>query len=132
DECGCHPPSRWTILAEPNRYRGKRLEPNSAAGQILFTPMRIGGVELKNRFVFQPHYTALGSFDGMPTERLAAYHEERARGGAALIVVESQAVHPTGKMAGRFIHAWDSAVVPGYRKLTQRVHAHAAKIFGQL
>src|SRR6185436_9689373 len=74
-----------------------RLEPNGASWQILFTPIRVGGVDLRNRFVFQPHYTALSTFDGMPTDRLAAYYEERARGGAALIVTESQAVHPTGK-----------------------------------
>jgi 2,4-dienoyl-CoA reductase-like NADH-dependent reductase (Old Yellow Enzyme family) len=56
------------------------VEPDSTAWQILFTPTRIRGVGLKNRFVFQPHYTALSTFDGMPTDRLAAYYEERARG----------------------------------------------------
>jgi 2,4-dienoyl-CoA reductase-like NADH-dependent reductase (Old Yellow Enzyme family) len=101
--------------------------------QILFTPARIAGVELRNRIVFQPHYTALSSFDGRPTERLAAYYEERSRGGAGLIVTESQAVHPTGKMAGRFIHAWEAErVVPGYRAITDGVHRHGARIFSQL
>ena len=109
------------------------MKPVDAGWEILFTPTRIGAIELRNRIVFQPHYTALSSFDGRPTDRLAAYYEERARGGAALIVTESQAVHPTGKMAGRFIHAWDrDAVIPGYRRITERVHLHGAKIFGQL
>jgi 2,4-dienoyl-CoA reductase-like NADH-dependent reductase (Old Yellow Enzyme family) len=108
-------------------------EADRARWQVLFTPAKIGHLELRNRIVFQPHYTALATFDGKPTERQAAYYEERARGGAALIVIESQAVHPTGKMAGRFIHAWDrDAVVPGYRRITERVHEHGAKIFGQL
>jgi 2,4-dienoyl-CoA reductase-like NADH-dependent reductase (Old Yellow Enzyme family) len=112
---------------------GGDVDPQHPEWQILFTPTQIGGVELRNRIVFQPHYTALASFDGRPTERQAAYHEERARGGAGLIVIESQAVHPTGKMAGRFIHAWDrDRTIPGYREITRRVHEHGAKIFGQL
>lgn len=82
--------------------------------------------------VFQPHYTALGTSEGMPTEDLVAYHAERALGGVALIVTESQAIHPTGKMSRRFINAWDPAVIPGLRKVTEAVHAQGAKIFSQL
>ena len=73
----------------------------------LFSPFRIRDVELRNRFVFQPHFTALGTLDGMPSKDHVAYHEERARGGVALIILESQAIHPTGKMSRRFINAWD-------------------------
>ncbi len=104
------------ISLRGSEREGCGVKPEDAGWEILFTPTRIGAIELRNRIVFQPHYTALSSFDGRPTDRLAAYYEERARGGAALIVTESQAVHPTGKMAGRFIHAWDrDAVIPGYR-----------------
>lgn len=99
---------------------------------FLFAPFRIRSVELRNRIVFQPHFTALASSAGMPTDNLAAYHAERALGGVALIVTESQAVHPTGKMSARMIHAWDRSVIPGLRKVTDAVHAHGARIFSQL
>ena len=99
---------------------------------MLFSPFKIRELELRNRFVFQPHFTALGHIDGQPSDDLAAYHEERARGGVGLIVIESQAVHPTGKMARRFINAWDPAVIPDLRKITGAAHAHGAKIFSQL
>jgi 2,4-dienoyl-CoA reductase-like NADH-dependent reductase (Old Yellow Enzyme family) len=98
----------------------------------LFAPLRIREVELRNRFVFQPHFTALGHIDGQPSDDLAAYYEERARGGAALIVTESQAIHMTGKMSRRFIHAWDPAVIPNLRKIADGVHAHGGRIFSQL
>jgi len=98
----------------------------------LFSPFSIGTVELKNRIVFQPHFTALGHLDGMPSDDHVAYHAARARGGTGLIVFESQAVHPTGKMSRRFVNAWDRAVIPMYRKLTAAVQAHGARIFGQL
>lgn len=98
----------------------------------LFSPFAIGKVGLKNRIVFQPHFTALGDLDGMGSDDLAAYHERRARGGTGLIVIESQAVHPTGKMSRRFISAWDPKIIPFYRKLTAGVQMYGTKIFGQL
>jgi 2,4-dienoyl-CoA reductase-like NADH-dependent reductase (Old Yellow Enzyme family) len=99
---------------------------------MLFSPFRIRDVELHNRLVFQPHFTALGTLDGQPTDALVAYHEERARGGVALIIFESQAIHPSGKMSRRFINAWDPAVIPLLRNITEAVHAHGTKIFSQL
>ncbi|MGV3549728.1 oxidoreductase [Rhizobium sp.] len=98
----------------------------------LLSPFSIGRVRLRNRVVFQPHFTALGHLDGMPSDDHVAYHEERARGGVGLIILESMAIHPTGKMSRRFVNAWDSAVVPGLAAIADAVHARGAKLFGQL
>ena len=98
----------------------------------LLSSFALRSVALRNRLVFQPHFTALGHIDGMPSDDLRAYHEERARGGVGLIILESLAVHPTGKMSRRFINAWDPAVIPGLAKVADAVHRHGAKIFGQL
>ena len=98
----------------------------------LFAPGRIRGVEIPNRLVFQPHFTALGTREGMPSEDHVAYHEERARGGVGLIVFESQAVHPDGKMSRHFLNAWDPAIIDEHRVLTEAVHRHGTKIFSQL
>jgi 2,4-dienoyl-CoA reductase-like NADH-dependent reductase (Old Yellow Enzyme family) len=98
----------------------------------LLSPFSIGNVALRNRIVFQPHFTALGTLDGMPSDDHVAYHEERARGGVGLIIFESMAVHPTGKMSRRFVNAWDPAVVEGLARVTEAAHLHGAKIFGQL
>jgi len=109
----------------------KPTEP-APAFRHLFSPFSIRNVALKNRIVFQPHFTALGNLDGMGSDDHIAYHEARARGGTALIVFESQAVHPSGKMSRRFVSAWDPAVIPFYRRLTASVQAHGTRIFGQL
>jgi 2,4-dienoyl-CoA reductase-like NADH-dependent reductase (Old Yellow Enzyme family) len=98
----------------------------------LLSPFAIGRVKLRNRLVFQPHFTALGTLDGLPSDDHVAYHEERAAGGVGLIILESQAIHPTGKMSRRFINAWDPAVVPGLARIADAVHAHGTKLFGQL
>lgn len=98
----------------------------------LLSPIRIGRVELRNRLVFQPHFTALGMTDGTPSDDHRAYHEERAIGGVGLIITESQAVHPTGKTSRRSINAWDSAVIPALARISEAVHRHGTRIFGQL
>lgn len=98
----------------------------------LMSGFALGPIKLRNRIVFQPHFTALGTLLGMPSDDHRAYYEERSRGGVGLIIVESQAVHPTGKMSRRFINAWDPAIVPHLARVSDAVHAHGAKIFGQL
>jgi 2,4-dienoyl-CoA reductase-like NADH-dependent reductase (Old Yellow Enzyme family) len=98
---------------------------------LLRSPFRLGSVELRNRFVFQPHFTALGD-EGAPSDDHRAYYEERAAGGAGLIIFESQAVHPTGRVSRHTVNAYDEANVPAYRRIVDAVHRHGAKFFSQL
>jgi mycofactocin system FadH/OYE family oxidoreductase 2 len=98
----------------------------------LFTPFTIGNVTLKNRIVFLPHFDALTSEDGMPTEREALYFAERAKGGAGLIIMYGVACTLSGKMSERFIHGWDPKIVPGLSQYAELVHEHGSKIFGQI
>jgi len=96
------------------------------------SPLTIQRVSLKNRLVFQPHFTALGGLDGMPTDELKAYHVERAAGGVGLILDGGMAVMPEGVMSRRFIRAWDEEILPKYREITDEVHSHGALMFSQL
>ena len=58
----------------------------------LSTPITLRGHKLRNRVVFGAH-TANMSEAGLPGPRHVAYYEERARGGAAMIVIEPMPVH---------------------------------------
>ena len=99
----------------------------------LLAPFALGPrLRLRNRVVFQPHFTALARRDGMPSAEHVAYHAARARGGVGLSVFESQAVHPTGRMNRHFVHAWDENVVPHHRAVTDAVHAEGGRIVSQL
>ena len=49
---------------------------------VLFSPMNIGTMTVKNRTVMTAAEVSLGQTDGTPTERLMDYYEERAKGGA--------------------------------------------------
>ena len=63
----------------------------AARMSALFTPVRIGAVELRNRVVSTSHQTGLVT-DYLPTDDLVAYHEARARGGVGAIFLEATAV----------------------------------------
>ncbi|MGH2617971.1 MAG: mycofactocin system FadH/OYE family oxidoreductase 2, partial [Thermomicrobiales bacterium] len=99
---------------------------------LLWSPYRILDVELRNRFVMLPHFTALERWGGVPTEDHVAYYGERARGGVGMIVTGSQAIHPTGQMTPRFGRAWDPDIIPAYARIADEVHRHGTKLFGQL
>lgn len=95
----------------------------------LFEPFTLRGVQLRNRIVFLPHVTMYGA-NGKPTSRHRFYYEERARGGAALIVTESQVVHRSGGH-DRCVST-DEAGMRGWRETIDAVHEHGARFFAQL
>ncbi|CEP68514.1 Aldolase-type TIM barrel [Moorella glycerini] len=100
--------------------------------EYLFTPFKLGNVNLKNRIVFLPHFVALSDENGMPTEREAWYLAERAKGGAGLIIMCNIACLPSGKMSHRFIHGWDPKIIPGLKQYADMTHEAGGKIFGQI
>ena len=62
----------------------------------LLEPFQIGKMRLKNRIVMAPMETQYAAEDGYVTERNKDYYEARARGGAALIIVEATYIHRQG------------------------------------
>ena len=97
----------------------------------LFTPLRIGPLTVSNRVVFSAHLTNFAA-GGMPTEQHAAYYAARAAGGAGLIITEEHSTHVTDWPYEKLIHGFDPKVIPGYRRITEAVHAHGVPILAQL
>lgn len=96
----------------------------------LFSPIRIRGLEIRNRILSTGHDTTLIT-GGVPNEALIAYHEARAKGGAGLIVAQAAGVHETAKYTSHVLMASEESV-PGYRRMAETVHKHGCKLFGQL
>jgi 2,4-dienoyl-CoA reductase-like NADH-dependent reductase (Old Yellow Enzyme family)/thioredoxin reductase len=97
----------------------------------IFQPLELRHRRLDNRVVFGAH-TANMSELGLPGERHRGYYEERAIGGAAMIVVEPMPVHATAVLTrGNFRHC-DDEVIPHFRKITDAVHEHGTTILQQL
>jgi len=98
---------------------------------LLFTPLKIGNITVSNRIVFSAHLTNYAE-DFMPTERHSYYYRERARGGVGLIITEEHSTHPTDHPYEKLIHAFNPAVIPGYRHITETVHAEGVPILAQI
>src|SRR5512138_776469 len=97
----------------------------------LFSPLKLGTVEVKNRISFQPHLTNL-AVNNLPSERQMYYWGERAKGGAGLIITEEMSVHPTDRAYEKLIDVFHPEVIPGFRKITDHVHQYGTAIFAQL
>jgi 2,4-dienoyl-CoA reductase-like NADH-dependent reductase (Old Yellow Enzyme family) len=97
----------------------------------LFTPLRLGPVELPNRIVSTAHQTGLVR-DHLPTPEFIAYHEARARGGTGLIVIEATAIHATGLLTPHTLGGYLPEIVDGYRRVVAAVKPHGTRLFVQL
>ena len=106
----------------------------SGGGQYkhLFTPLRIGPLTARNRIVFSAHLTNYATQSGLPSEQHAAYYAARAAGGAGLIITEEHSTHPTDWPYEKLIHGFHPEVIPGYRRITDAVHAHDVPILAQI
>ena len=99
----------------------------------LFTPIKIGNVEIKNRLVMAPMLMDFGQFDGRTTEMLMDYYEERAKGGTGLIITEITRVNDrTGGAAFAQLGMSHDYQIEGMSELAERIHSHGAKLFVQL
>ena len=87
---------------------------------------------MANRIVFSAHLTNYATEDGLPSEQHAAYYAARAAGGAGLIITEEHSTHPTDWPYEKLIHGFHPEVIPGYRRITEAVHAHGVPILAQI
>ena len=99
---------------------------------FLFTPCKIGSMELKNKLVMAPISSNLGR-DGFVTERMVSFFEERAKGGVGLIVIGDGIIDaPLGNNVKENTVIDDDKYIPALKRLTEVVHKHGAKIVLQL
>ena len=104
----------------------------TTTGLHLFTPMTIGTVESRNRFIRSSTSESLADEDGFITPRYRRLHVDLARGGVGIIFTGHSYVHPSGKSIAGMTGVHDDAHIPQLRRLTEAVHAEGARIFAQL
>jgi len=99
---------------------------------ILFEPMVINGMELKNRFVRSATYDGYADQTGRVTDDQIRFFEDLARGGVGLIVTGICYVHDSGQTSPIQNSVATDHCIPGLRKLSSAVHDQGAKIAIQL
>ena len=95
----------------------------------LFTPLRIGEMEVPNRIVMLPMTTGYCEADESVGDRLIDFYEERAKGGAGLIFIPFSPI-----TAGSPVEPglFDDRFLPGVRRLTAAVRSRGSKVACQL
>ena len=93
----------------------------------LFSPLQVGPVTLKNRIVNSAHQTRFAN-GGRYTDQLLAYHQERARGGAALIVSQATCVTP------EYLDLWnvDDEIIGQYQAVNEIARRYGCHYFAEL
>jgi len=113
------------MAGQPRRIGGG----NKASGRALrclFTPIRIGKLELKNRIIMPPMIERL-AVDGMVSEAVKDFYAARARGGVALIVLTPGIIDES--MASSIqLGIYEDRFIPRLKELTDLVHASGAAI----
>ena len=96
----------------------------------LFTPMKLGRLELPNRIIMSP-MTRIRADEGcIPSERMARYYSQRASAG--LIITEGTHPSPMGRGYTYPPGLHNEEQTSGWRKVTDAVHAAGGRIFVQL
>ncbi len=88
---------------------------------ILFDPITIGPMRLKNRLVMPPMVTQYGDSSGFVTQRQIDYYIERANNHVGLIIVEGTCPTPGGRVAVNQLNIHDDAYIPGLRHLAEAI-----------
>ncbi|MEN6461741.1 MAG: FAD-dependent oxidoreductase [Syntrophomonas sp.] len=105
--------------------------PEPKKPNVLFEKLVVGAVELPNRIIFGSHPTNFAK-NNLFTDQHVAYYEARARGGAGLIVLEEQSVHPSDLPYEKIPFGFNVGIIEGYQKIANAVHKHGGKVVAQL
>ncbi len=98
---------------------------------MLFTPLQLGGRRLKNRIVF-PAVLSIYAQQNRVTQRLIDYYAARAVGGAAMLITEGLAIHPSSVPQPGVATVFDPANLEGFQRLAEAVERHDCRLVGQL
>jgi len=91
----------------------------------LFQPLRLRGVELRNRIVVSPmcQYSCV---DGVPTDWHLVHLGSRAVGGAALVFAEATAVSPEGRISPGDAGIWNEQQADAFARIAAFVRDQGA------
>lgn len=96
----------------------------------LFQPFELSGIRLRNRIVHASMTTRMSSGGGV-TEPQLRYFENRARGGAAMVVTEPLTLSPLQDVPHK-TRAWHDDHIPHLQRLADAVERHDARILAQI
>ena len=98
----------------------------------LFEPLRLGGLELKNRVLRSSVAGRFDDYDGSGTQARVNWDVKFARGGVAAIISSNAPVHERGHIVPGYAYLDSDERIPFWRELGRRVHEHGCHYLVQL
>jgi 2,4-dienoyl-CoA reductase-like NADH-dependent reductase (Old Yellow Enzyme family) len=99
---------------------------------LLFEPLALKGITLRNRIVKSALRENTAAPDGLPTDATLCLYERWAHGGAGLLITGDAYVSKAGQAATRQHGVHTDAIVPAWREIINAVHRSGARIAMQL
>ena len=99
---------------------------------LLFSPFRIGKMELKNRIVMPPMATNYADAEGNVTERNIAYYAARAKGGVGYITIEHTGIVKEGRASVNMLLIDSDRKIAPFRRLVEAIHQAGGKVVIQI
>jgi len=98
----------------------------------VLSPIKIGTMEVKNRFMVAAMGTGHGSLSGFVDEQWYAYYEKRAEGGFGLITIESSSVNKNGLNSNTQPGIWSDEFKDQWVRVAKILHQYGAKVSVQI
>jgi len=91
---------------------------------LLFSPLRLGSIQVPNRIVSLPLYLAYPGEDHEVDDLVLDYYNEMAASGAGLVIVENVTVEPCGLGNPRTLLISEDRFIPGLARLASTIQRH--------
>lgn len=101
-----------------------------SADQTLFSPTRIGAIEVANRIAMAPLTRSRANMEGVHSDLAIDYYRQRATAG--LIITEATNISRQGRGYAFTPGIYTDAHVAAWRRVTDAVHEAGGKIVSQL
>ena len=119
---------RLAVFQSGSGIPGAKMSTQST--ETLFTPYKLGDLELPNRIVMAPLTRSHATEDGVPTPLMAEYYAQRSTAG--LIISEATQICAEGRGYEGTPGIYTDAQVAGWELVTHAVHTCGGKTFLQL
>lgn len=99
---------------------------------MLFTPLKIKSITIKNRIMMSPMCQYSADTDGLANNWHFVHYVTRAIGGVGLIMMEATAVESRGRITDNDLGLWNDEQIEPLKKIVDECKKHGATVGIQL
>lgn len=99
---------------------------------VLFEPLLLNGLKIKNRFVCSATYEGMAEQTGEVNEKISKRYRNLAKGDVGLAITGYMYVHPMGRAFKHQTGIHSDIMIPGLSKMVEAVHKEGGRVVFQL